>query len=171
MRQILLYVAVLFVVVGGVVSKFADRVLDPTAAVSRASAPAPQTASPSYGELVLTRGDGGHFHVDGRVDGRSGIHFIVDTGASAVALRESDAARIGFRPSRGDYTLSVGTANGSVKAARVTIESLEIGNITVRDIPGIVLPDEALSVNLLGMTYLSKLKRFEYAGGKMVLAQ
>jgi aspartyl protease family protein len=48
---------------------------------------------------------------------------------------------------------------------------VEIGGLIVRDVDAMVLPDEALSVNLLGLSFLSKLKRFEYANGKMVLEQ
>jgi aspartyl protease family protein len=88
-----------------------------------------------------------------------------------VALRESDAARIGHRPARGDYTARISTANGIINGARVQLDSVEIGSIKARDVAAIVLPDEALSTNLLGMSYLSKLKRFEVAGGKLVLSQ
>ena len=48
---------------------------------------------------------------------------------------------------------------------------VEIGGITVRDVDALVLPDEALSENLLGLSFLSKLKRFEYANGKLLLEQ
>jgi aspartyl protease family protein len=72
---------------------------------------------------------------------------------------------------RADYTATVSTANGQVKAARATIERFELGGITVYDVPALVLPDEALNVNLLGVSFLSRLKRYEYAGGRMVLEQ
>ncbi len=48
---------------------------------------------------------------------------------------------------------------------------IDIGGLVVRDVEAMVLPDEALSENLLGLSFLSKLKRFEYANGKMVLEQ
>ena len=48
---------------------------------------------------------------------------------------------------------------------------VDVGGIVVRDVDAMVLPDEALSENLLGLSFLSKLKRFEFAGGKMVLEQ
>jgi len=176
MRQIVLLAAVMMIVVGTVVTKFSDNLFRPHEAMARASTPSARLAvvtppPASRGELSLGRAEDGHFHVDGRVDGRSGIHFIVDTGASVVALRESDAARIGHRPARGDYTATVSTANGNVKAALVRLDSIELGDVRVRDVQAVVLPDEALSVNLLGMAYLSKLKRFEFARGRLVLAQ
>jgi aspartyl protease family protein len=96
---------------------------------------------------------------------------MVDTGASVVALNESSAARFGLRPSRGDYRATVATANGTVKAAPTRLAMVEVGGLVVRDVDAMVLPDEALSENLLGLSFLSKLKRFEYANGKMVLEQ
>ena len=76
-----------------------------------------------------------------------------------------------MRPSPGDYKVSVSTANGTVKAARTQIAMVDIGGLVVRDVDALVLPDEALSENLLGLSFLSKLRRFEYANGTMVLEQ
>jgi aspartyl protease family protein len=120
--------------------------------------------------LNIPHDDRGHFATEGRIEGQR-IAFMVDTGASVVALNESSAARFGLRPSRGDYNATVTTANGTIKAARTRIETIEVGGLVVRDVDAMVLPDEALSVNLLGLSFLSKLKRFEYAKGMMVLEQ
>jgi aspartyl protease family protein len=57
---------------------------------------------------------------EARIDGQR-IDFMVDTGASVVALNEKSAARFGFRPSRSDYNATVSTANGTIKAARTRI--------------------------------------------------
>ena len=84
---------------------------------------------------------------------------------------KSSAARFGFRPSRSDYNATVTTANGTVKAARTRIAMIDVGGLIVRDVDAMVLPDEALSENLLGLSFLSRLKRFEYANGRMVLEQ
>jgi aspartyl protease family protein len=104
------------------------------------------------------------------VDGQR-IGFMVDTGASVIALNESSAARFGLRPSRDDYRMLVTTANGTVRAAATRLAVVDIGGIVVHDVDAMVLPDEALSENLLGLSFLSRLKRFEYASGKMVLEQ
>jgi len=88
-----------------------------------------------------------------------------------VILRETDAAMVGIRPMRSDYTAVVSTANGKINAARATLERVEIGDISVYDIPALVLPDEALSQNLLGIAFLSKLRRYEVADGRLVLEQ
>jgi aspartyl protease family protein len=121
--------------------------------------------------LNIPRDARGHFATDGRIDGQR-ITFMVDTGASMVALNESSAARFGLRPIPSQYTAKVSTANGIVRGARAQIAMIDLGGgLIVRDVDAMVLPDEALSENLLGLSFLSKLRRFEYANGQMVLEQ
>ena len=74
-------------------------------------------------------------------------------------------------PRPADYTARVSTANGTIKAAPATLGRIQIGDITVFDVPALVLPDEALGQNLLGVSFLSRLKRYEYTNGRMVLEQ
>ena len=112
----------------------------------------------------------GHFQTEGRIDGQR-IGFMVDTGASMIALNETSAARFGLRPSRNDYKSVVTTANGTIRAARTRLAMVDVGGLIVRDVDAMVLPDEALSENLLGLSFLSKLKRFEYSSGRLVLEQ
>jgi len=112
----------------------------------------------------------GHFEAAGLVDGKT-VNFMVDTGATVVALNETSAAALGLRPTPADYNASVGTANGSVKAARARLGVVEVGGVVVENVDAIVLPDEALKENLLGLSFLSRLKRLEFANGKLVLEQ
>jgi aspartyl protease family protein len=112
----------------------------------------------------------GHFEVDARVDGRR-LNFMIDTGASVIALTADNAATLGIHPAEREYTVLVKTANGTVRAAPVELDRVEIEDITVRDVSAIVLPDGALSDNLLGMSFLSRLHRWEFADGKLVLEQ
>jgi aspartyl protease family protein len=173
MRSILIFAAV--VLVGGAyAARFADYEVTEHApklasAAEAVAAPPPQVDT-SGRSLTLDADRQGHFRTEARIDGRR-IAFIVDTGASLVALRESDAGYIGIHPMPSDYTAVVTTANGKIKAARTKLDRVELGDITVYDVPALVLPDEALEVNLLGVTFLSKLKRYEYANGRMVLEQ
>jgi aspartyl protease family protein len=140
------------------------------ATVGRSPTPAAPLAQTALRSLSVPRDNRGHFLTEGRIDGQR-IGFMVDTGASVVALNETSAARFGLHPSAGDYNAAVTTANGTVKAARTRLAMLDVGGLIVRDVEAMVLPDEALSENLLGLSFLSKLKRFEYANGQMVLEQ
>jgi aspartyl protease family protein len=171
MRQILILAAALLVI-GGFAARFFDQKLaQPPAQASMAQSDyQPRQSASSGRSLTLDSGRDGHFPVEARIEGRR-IDFIVDTGASLVIFRESDAAQTGFRPMRSDYTATVSTANGKIKAAPFKLDRIEVGGITVYDVPALVLPDEALGANLLGMSFLSRLKRYEVANGRMVLAQ
>jgi aspartyl protease family protein len=137
--------------------------------VAMNATPAPVSAAPSARNVVLTKGHNGHFEVEARVDGRR-LEFLVDTGASHIALRESAAARLGIHPRPSDYTVRVSTANGITKAAMVQLRTVEIGDIVVRDVPAIVHSDQGLSVNLLGMSFLSRV-RWTHERGKLVIEQ
>jgi aspartyl protease family protein len=78
---------------------------------------------------------------------------------------------LGIHPSASEFNISVRTANGTVRAAATNLSMVEVGGLVVRDVRALVVPDEALSENLLGLSFLTKLRRFEYAGGKLVLEQ
>lgn len=172
MRQLLIFAAIVLVA-GTYLARYADKaVVEAPAPRAAAVAPAEQSAQTPIGQhtMELTSGRDGHFHVDARVEGRH-IDFMIDTGASLVVLRETDAAQIGMHPMPRDYTALVSTANGRTKAAPAKLERIEIGDITVFDVPALIMPDDSLSQNLLGVAFLSRLKRYEFADGHMVLEQ
>src|SRR5664279_2879368 len=173
MRNLMIFAAFM-VVLGTIMAQTADKMTAGTpahAATASSKAASNETVGKAgVRSLSIPRDSRGHFLTEGRIDGQR-IGFMVDTGASVVALNETSAARFGLRPTPGDYKYSVSTANGTIKAARTRIAMLELGGLTVRDVDAMVLPDEALSENLLGLSFLSKLKRFEFANGQMVLEQ
>jgi aspartyl protease family protein len=173
MRNIMIFAA-LMIGLGTMMAQMADKMTPaPAAATTTPARKAPSTetvAQAGVRSLSIPRDARGHFATEGRIDGQR-IAFMVDTGASVVALNESSAARFGLRPARGEYKATVTTANGTIKAAATRLAMVDIGGLVVRDVDAMVLPDEALSENLLGLSFLSKLKRFEYANGKMVLEQ
>ena len=79
--------------------------------------------------------------------------------------------RSAFIRRRSEFTALVKTANGTVRAAPVQLDMVEVDDLMVHDVAAMVLPDGALSDNLLGLSFLSRLRRFEYADGRMVLEQ
>lgn len=127
---------------------------------------APRTAA-GYREVVAYM-DAGSFALTGRANGVP-LDFVFDTGATAVVLTADDAARIGWPASRLDYTVSVSTANGTTRAALVTLERLAIGGIEERDVRALVAQPGDLRENLLGMTFLSRLEAYEVRADRLVL--
>ena len=170
MRQILFF-AIAALVLAGVMPRVMGHVgKDPTpqTQIAKRIEPAPQ---PAAGRTVTVRGDRlGHFQVEGSVDGRR-LDFMVDTGASLVALRERDANKLGIFPSPRDYTGRTSTANGVIAVAPVRLSSLEVNGIRIYDVGAVVIPDKALGTNLLGMSFLSRVRRFEMANGRLVMEQ
>ena len=143
-----------------------------SSAVVKAAAPERPvvSASASSGRTVRLEGDSrGHFQVDARIDGRS-IDLIVDTGASLVVINESAAARLGIFPRPSDYVGRSQTANGESKFAPVRLSRIEVNGITVYDVQAAVKPDAMLRTNLLGMSFLSRVK-WSYDRGRLVLEQ
>jgi aspartyl protease family protein len=174
MRSILSFAA-LAVVAGMIVPRYAAQVDSagprPSKPIAvRQTADSLQTAARTSDAVVVPRDRFGHFRTDGRVDGRR-LDFLIDTGASVIALTADDAASLGLHPGDSDYRVVLRTANGVVRAAQASLGMVEIGGILVRDVPAVVMPEGALSENLLGMSFLSRLRHFEYSEGKMVLEQ
>jgi aspartyl protease family protein len=170
MRSVFTFVAVA-VVAGAIIPRYADHMKGraaPSTASVQAVAPTRASAAPS--SVVVSRDTFGRFRADGRIDGRE-LQFTVDTGASIVALTADDAAQLGIHPSPGEYTMLISTANGTVRAAPTTLDMVEVGDIMVHDVAAVVMPDGALSDNLLGLSFLSRLRHFEYSDGKMMLEQ
>lgn len=122
----------------------------------------PQTAFAAMTEIKAD--DRGHFITRAEIDG-SGITVMVDTGASVVALSYEDADDIGLRPASLTYDTPVMTANGQIKAARVTLRRVEIDGVRVRDVAGMVLPAGSMDGSLLGMSFLSHLRSFRIENG------
>jgi aspartyl protease family protein len=169
MRNFVVF-AVMALIAAALVPGFIDKTGGMPAPRATAKPDPAPGASSGPRSFTVRRDQRGHFQVESRVDGRR-MDFLVDTGASVVAIPEREAARIGIRPSRREYTVQMKTANGTVMAAPTQLRMVEVGGIIVRDVPAVVMPSEALGENLLGMSFLSRLRRFEIADGRLVLEQ
>ena len=110
----------------------------------------------------------GHFVTKASINGND-ITVIVDTGATAVALSFEDAQEAGLRPGNLDFNIPVATANGVAKAARVTIDRIEVGSVKADDVDALVLPEGALKGTLLGMTFLNRMRSFRVEDGMLYL--
>ncbi|KQV78803.1 TIGR02281 family clan AA aspartic protease [Rhizobacter sp. Root1221] len=101
--------------------------------------------------IVLSAGLGGHFMAPGSINGGT-VQFMVDTGATVIAIGESDAARIGLKYRDGQRSM-VSTANGTVAVYRVTLSSVRIGDVLVHNVEAAVVPSSMPYV-LLGNSFL-----------------
>jgi aspartyl protease family protein len=116
----------------------------------------------------IKRGWTGHFIANARVDGER-VDMIVDTGASTVVLRHEDARRLGIDTSTLRYTVPVQTANGASYAARMKLPQITVGNVGVRNVEALIAKPGSLHQSLLGMTFLSRLRSYEFSGDYLEL--
>ncbi|MEO8057085.1 MAG: retropepsin-like aspartic protease [Burkholderiales bacterium] len=112
-----------------------------------------QASSGSGSQIVLTAGSGGHFLTAGGINGRA-VRFMVDTGATSVAMSMAEAEHIGLNY-RDGQRMFVGTANGAVPAYKVRLAEVRIGDVTVYDIEAMVVPAQ-MEFILLGNSFLTR---------------
>ncbi len=132
------------------------------------ASPSPVARSSEPPMVTVAADSRGHYMVHPTIDNYR-VRMLVDTGASFIALTESDALGLGIRPASSDYKITLRTANGVVRGARVNLREVRLGGIIVRNVEAMVLPAGALSVSLLGTSFLSKLKGYEVQTGRMIL--
>lgn len=105
-------------------------------------------------EIVLTAGAGGHFMATGQINGRA-AQFMVDTGATYVALGQADADRMGIDYKNSARRGFAETANGRVPAYGVTLTSVRVGDVEVANVEAMILP-AAMPHILLGNSFLTR---------------
>ena len=129
------------------------------------------TSEPIYGRKARLKMDNrGHFVTNAKMNGRT-VEVLVDTGATSVAINKKTARRLGIMLKASDFKYTVNTANGTTKAASATIDRIQIGNVTVKNVQAAVLDDKALSSTLLGMSFLGQLRSFEVKNQELLLVQ
>jgi aspartyl protease family protein len=139
----------------------------PAVAVATVATDAPPAAPIESGEASIAKSTDGHFWANAEVDGHP-VRFLIDTGATAVALTADDARNLGIDPSSLQYQYTVMTANGPAKAAQVKLGLVSVGRAQVSGVDAFVI-DKGLETSLLGMSYLGRLARFEATPDALVL--
>lgn len=129
--------------------------------------PSPAAASGKR-EVVLTRGSTGHFFTDANVNGKGSAQFIVDTGASIVALSLADAQRLGVNVDPAKFEVVGEGASGAVRGQHVVLESVEVEGIKVEKVRAVVLADSNMS--LLGQSFLTNVDQVSMAGDYLTLS-
>ena len=168
-RNIVLWVAIILVLAAGYLYRY--ELQDIGSIVTGGllpGSPVSQTDENGRARITLFRGSDNHFHARAEVNG-STVSFLVDTGASTVVLSDADARRAGIDSALLTYSMPVSTANGRTTAAQVHLDSLDIGEIRRENVTAMVAQPGALDTSLLGMSYLSTLKSFDFRGDRLIL--
>lgn len=129
------------------------------------AAPIASAAAPAQ-EVTMKRSYNGHFYVDAEV-GEDLVHFMVDTGASDVALTMRDADRLGIPYSESQFTVIGTGASGPVMGQPIVIDSVSVGGKKATQIEGSIV--QGLDISLLGQAYLGRIGSIEIVNDHMVL--
>lgn len=128
-----------------------------------------KTPRSSNGTVVIARGMQGHFFTDGDVGGKP-LNFLVDTGATTVALSRQQAQSVGVDIANLVYDRRMITASGEVRGASVTLPELRIGDIQLLDVRAVVM-DTPTDIALLGQSFLDRIDKVSIEGDKMTLTK
>ena len=112
---------------------------------------------------------GGMYKTFGSINGRS-VNFLIDTGASAIAMNSEQAKNLGIQYDRIGTPTKISTASGFVKGYRIRLKSVTVGGITEKNVAAMVIDGKHPGPILLGMTFLSRLD-IEHSGNAMTLIQ
>ena len=126
-------------------------------------------STPKTQKETIYKNSGGMYMTFGNINGRS-VRFLVDTGASAIAMNVEQAKRLRIQYDKIGMPASVSTASGFAKAYSVRLKSVSVGRITQTNVEAFVIDGEHPGPILLGMTFLGSLD-VEHSGNAMTLLQ
>lgn len=127
----------------------------------------PQARMLDGNRIEVPIGNDGHYHLTAQVNDVA-VRFVIDTGASSIALGPRDAERVGIDLDNLAYIGEARTANGTVETAPVRLDSLTIGDIQDENVPAMVLRAD-LEQSLMGMSYLSRFARVSIEANRLIL--
>lgn len=112
-------------------------------------------AEPQKQSLSIARSNGGHYWAAGAINGQS-QQFLVDTGATSIALNENHARRLGLDYRTRGQPIQVNTASGTARGWRLTLDRVSVGGLQVLGVEAVVLEGASPNEALLGMSYLNR---------------
>jgi aspartyl protease family protein len=151
-----------------VVGETQPALFAPAGSDAAANAAKPQAVPAAVNSLSYRADRNGHVFLEAAVNG-STVRFLVDTGASMVALTQEDARAAGIGASELRFIGRVATANGEARVAPVKLREVRLGQLTVEDVDAVVV-DAPLHVSLLGMSFLKRVEAYEMRDGKLIIS-
>lgn len=127
-----------------------------------------ETSTDGLTEVKLRKRLNGHFTANVEVNGKP-VPMLVDTGASSIVLRPEDARAAGINVEEMTFRVPVLTANGRTMAARVWLDDVSIGPLDRARVEALIAQPGALSQSLLGMSFLGRLRSYEFSGNYLTL--
>ena len=167
-------VAAAALIVVGLIASFvtgkATGVLLTTAAPTRPAVSAPTGTpgqKPPSNQLVYRADPSGHFFVDAAVNGTT-LRFLVDTGATMVALTPDDARAAGIFSGGLDFSQITNTANGQARVAPTTLRDVRLEQLSIDNVAAVVM-EQPMAISLLGMSFLKRLNGYSIRDGVLTI--
>jgi aspartyl protease family protein len=150
-------------------ARFNTKVLTASAAPLRGTISASQEPTGAR-RVVLSANDYGHFHAVAQIKGQQ-VEFMTDTGATYVALSYETAQKLGLTPQNLRFNGRSTTANGVARVASIVLDTVRIGDITVKDVQAVIAEPGRMTQNLLGMSFIRQLSAFELNGARLTMIE
>jgi aspartyl protease family protein len=150
-------------------ARFNTKVLTASAVPLRGTISASQEPTGAR-KVVLSANDYGHFHAIAQIKGQQ-VEFMTDTGATYVALSYETAQKLGLAPQNLRFNGRSTTANGVARVASIVLDTIRIGDITVKDVQAVIAEPGRMTQNLLGMSFIRQLSGFELNGAKLTMIE
>lgn len=111
---------------------------------------------PKAREYRIVKDNSGHFRSQGQINGQN-VSFLVDTGATSIAINEAQAQRLGINY-KSAQSGRVQTAAGVIRGYAITLNQVNLGPLQVRNVPATVLEGNSGNEALMGMSFLKNLE-------------
>jgi aspartyl protease family protein len=168
-RALIIWSSTIFIAVNvPSVVGFIDKGGKPVEEAAEAQATLASSPVDNSRNYVLKANDAGHFAGRFRINGKP-VDSLIDTGATFVTMSETTARNLGYGGNELRFRYEVVTANGKVKAARISLKSIEIGTVSVRNVDAMVIRGKDLAYPLIGMSFLKKLSGYRAENDQLKL--
>jgi aspartyl protease family protein len=118
-------------------------------------------------QIAIAISNDGHFYADIKINQKP-VRFMVDTGASDIALNLSDAKRVGIDVNNLSSFKQYQTANGSIVSGLAEVDEVELAGVTFNDVT-VSVNESNMGISLLGMSFLKRFKKYEFYQDRLVL--
>jgi aspartyl protease family protein len=152
------------------VTRFNTRLASNVPLPLRGTFPANRQEQAAVRKVTLTANDYGHFHAVAQIKGQQ-VEFMTDTGATYVALSYETAQKLGLTPQGLRFNGRSTTANGVARVASIELDSVRIGEISVKNVQAVIAEPGRMTQNLLGMSFIKQLSGFELNGNKLTMVE
>ncbi|MFT4718663.1 MAG: aspartyl protease family protein [Rickettsiales bacterium] len=165
LKYISIWIIIILIIIIGYSYRY--ELKDVKEKVVRELNPGSSTHKQKLRAITINKANDGHFYLNTIINGQK-IQFLVDTGASSVALILDDAKKIGINLNEIKFNKVYHTANGKAYGASITLDHVIVDNIKFKKVSASIMSSD-MGISLLGMSFLNRLTKFEFKNNNLIL--